>query len=164
MSKITRQIAENISAELTKKKALEITQLKQNLIDKFTDIYIKSLPKEVIDLHKKYPEYVNARFRLQLSGNGFQYQYIDLLESLPSKNSIFLPSEKDAKTLHFLINEVDEKEAEYKNLQIEISSLLLGLKTYNRVNSEFPEATPFLPKSMSTALMVNISDLREKLK
>ena len=164
MSRITKQIAENVAIELTKKNALEIKELKADLDSKFTEIYLKTVPKEVLQLFEKYPDYLETRSSMQISGNGFQYQSLSLNKSFPSENHIFLPNEKDAKRLLSLVNEISDKKSEHSKLKQEVSALLFNLKTYNRVNSEFPEASPFLPKSVSTALMVNISDLREKLK
>lgn len=164
MSRVTKQIAESVAIELTKKNALEIKELKADLDNKFTEIYLKTVPKEVLQLFEKYPDYVETRSSMQMSGNGFQYQSLSLNKSFPAKNHVFLPNEKDAKMLLLLVNEISDKKSEHSKLKQEVSALLFNLKTYNRVNSEFPEATPFLPKTVTSALMVNISDLREKLK
>jgi len=164
MSRITKLIAENVAAKLTEKQDSEIKELKSELSNKFTDIYLKTIPKEVLDFHKKYPEFIETRSNMQISGNGFQYQSLSLNKSFPAKNHIFLPNEKDAKTLLSLVNEISDKKSEHSKLKQEIEVLLFGLRTYTKVNSEFPEATPFLPKTITSALMVNISDLREKLK
>lgn len=164
MSRITKQIAENVAVKLTEKQALEIKELKVNLSDTFTSIYLNTIPKQVMELHLKYPEFIETRSSMQCQGNGFQWQSISLNRNLPAKNHVFSPEEKDAKLLLKLLNEIDDKKSELSKLKHEIEVLVFRLKTYAKVNSEFPEANPFLPNSVSSALMVNISDLRKKLK
>lgn len=164
MSRITKLIAENVAVKLTEKQALEIKELKTELSNKFTEIYLKTVPKEILDLHKKYPDFIETRSSFQMSGNGFQYQSLSLNSSFPAKNHCFSPNEVDAKMLLKLLNEIDKKKSELSKLKTEVEALVFGLRTYAKVNSEFPEATPFLPKTITSALMVNISDLRKKLK
>lgn len=164
MSRITKQIAENVAIKLTEKQAKEIKDLQSELKDKFTEIYLKTIPKEVLDLFKKHPDFMETRSSMQLQGNGFNYQYIGLNASYPCKNHVFTPSPQDAKILLSQINDVYNKKSELSKLKLEIETLVFGLRTYAKVKSEFPEAAPFLPKATSTALMVNISDLRKKLK
>lgn len=164
MSRITKQIAENVAVKLTEKQSLKIKELQANLKDKFTEIYLKTIPKEVIDFHAKYPNFTETRQSVQCTGNGFQWQSLGFNGHVPSISNTFSPNEKDAKLLLKLLNEIDDKKSELSKLKHEIEVLVFGLRTYAKVNSEFPEATPFLPNSVSSALMVNISDLRKKLK
>lgn len=164
MSRITKQIAENVSVKLTEKQALEIKELNTELANKFTEIYLKTIPKEVLDIHKKYPEFIETRSSLQCQGNGFNWQSLYLNANFPAKNHCFSPNENDAKLLLSLINEINDKKSELLKLKQEVYALVFNFRTYAKVSSEFPEAIPFLPTITSTALMVNISDLRKKLK
>ena len=164
MSRITKQISENVAVKLTEKKDLEIKRLNENLKDKFTEIYLKTIPKEVIDVHAKYPGFIKTRSSVQCTGNGFQWQNLSFSGYIPSTGNTFSPNEKDSKLLLKLLNEIDDKKSELSKLKREIEVLVFGLRTYSRVNIEFPEATPFLPNSASSSLVVNISDLRKKLK
>lgn len=164
MSRITKQISENLAVKLTEKQALKIKNLKANLEDIFTEMYLKTIPIEVIDFHSKFPKYTETRQNIQCTGNGFQWQYLNFNKSIPSISNAFAPNEKDARILLKLLNEIEDKNSELSKLKREIEVLVFGLRTYAKVNSEFPEAAPFLPNSVPSDLMVNISDLRKKLK
>lgn len=164
MSRITKQIAEDVAVKLTKKQALEIEKLQKDMKQKFTEIYLKTIPKEIMDLFEKYPKYFEKRSSFQISGNGFQYQQLHTDKDYPSSQYSYSLKEKDASLMLGLMNTLDDKKNELYKLKKEVANLLFNLRTYAKVNSEFPEASPFLPKTVTTALMVNISDLREKLK
>ena len=160
---ITKAIATEVAEKLIQKKGLELIELKESLKLKFEDIVLKSIPKEVIDFYKKYPNYVETRQTFLLSGNGFDYKYLYTKNSIPSFKSSFIPNERDAIILHGLWNDISNKEKEYKKLLSEIEIALFSLRTYKRVKENFPEAFVFLPNSVSNKLVVNISDLRNKI-
>jgi len=164
MSRITKQIAENVAAQLTRKKNTEISSLKKELENKFSEIYLKTVPKEVLQLFEKFPDYVKTRRGLQCTGNGFEWQTLDFNKELPAYKNCFSPDELDAKELLELANKIKDKKQELFKLKAEIENVVFNLRTFKRVEIEFPEAVPFLPTTVSTALMVNISDLRNKLK
>lgn len=164
MSRITKLIAENVAVKLTEKQNTEIKELKAELSNKFTEIYLKIIPQEVFNVFKKHRNFFKERQSVQIAGNGFQWQSIEFNKSLPYTNSTFTPNENDAKLLLSLLDKIEDKKSELSKLKQEITALVFNLGTYAKVNSEFPEATPFLPIIKSTALMINISDLRKKLK
>jgi len=161
---ITKAIATEVAAKLLKKQSLEIKSLKDELTVKFTEIYSKELPKEVLDLFSKHPDYFEARRQMQVTGNGFSYQYINLQFPMPSKRSCFSPNEKDAKILMTYLNKINDKKAGYNKLFSELEIALFGLRTYKRVEENFPEAFLLLPNKTTTAIALNISDLRQKIK
>lgn len=53
---------------------------------------------------------------------------------------------------------------EINSLKSEIEQALLSLVTFKRVSENFPEAVPFLPKIQNTSLVVDLSNLRNKIK
>jgi len=161
---ITKTIATEVAEKLLSKQALEIKNLRSKLESTFDEIYLKTIPKEVVELFKKYPNYFRTRSGFQLSGNGFDWKSVTSSKELPCINGSFQPNEKDAVILQKSINEIDKKKLEYKKLHSEIETALFGLRTYKRVEENFPEAFIFLPNSISNKLIVNISDLRNKIK
>lgn len=164
MSRITKSIAENVATKLTDKQAREIKELKEGLILKFTEIYLNQLPEHVKSAFGDHPDYFKQRISVNLNGNGFNWDCFYFTQQLPCTGSTFEPSAKDASILVKISNNIEAMEKEFKQLKLEIETLVFGLRTYAKVKSEFPEAAPFLPETTSTALMVNISDLRKKLK
>jgi len=161
---ITKTIAAEVAEKLLSKQALEIKNLRNKLESTFDEIYLKTIPKEVVELFKKYPNYFKTRNNFHLSGNGFDWKSITAYKSLPYINYAFQPNEKDSIILHNSINKIDKKKSEYKKLHSEIEIALFGLRTYKRVEENFPEAFLLLPNKITTSLAVNISDLRNKIK
>jgi len=161
---ITKTIAAEVAEKLLSKQVLELQGLKEDLKQKLENIILSTIPKEIKDFYKKYPSYVETRQSFQLSGNGFEYQYLNTKNHIPSFKSSFQPNESDALLIKNSLNEIKDKEKEYKKLFSEIEIALFGLRTYKRVEENFPEAFVFLPNSISNKLVVNISDLRNKIK
>jgi len=161
---ITKAIATEVAGKLLSKQVLEIQTLRKELEYKFDEIYLKTIPKEVVELFKKYPNYFYTRRNFQLSGNGFNWKSVSTSKDLPSINGSFIPNATDAVILLDAINIIDTKKSEYHKLTSEIENALFSLRTYKRVQENFPEAFVFLPNSISNKLVVNISDLRNKIK
>jgi len=161
---VTKAIATEVAEKLIQKQGLELKELKQDLKQKFEDIVLNTIPKDIKDFYKKHPRYTNTRQSFQLSGNGFEYKYLNTKNEVPAVTNSFQPNEADALVLHGLLNEIDKKEKEYKKLFSEIEVALFGLRTYKRVEENFPEAFLLLPNKITTSLAVNISDLRQKIK
>ena len=163
MSRITKEIAASVAVKLVAKKAKLRDETNNALKKELTEMVKKTIPKEVFDFHLKFPNYIDTRSNLQLQGNGWNYEYLNLSESLPLRNNYFIPSKDQAKVLRSLYDEYKEHEKDTSNLRRKIENLLYSLRTYNRVNAEFPEATPFLPSIKETGLSINISDIRNEL-
>jgi len=161
---ITKTIAAEVAEKLLSKQVLELQGLKEDLKQKLENIILSTIPKEIKDFYKKYPSYVETRQSFQLSGNGFEYQYLNTKNHIPSFKSSFQPNESDALLIKNSLNEIKDKEKECKKLFSEIEIALFGLRTYKRVEENFPEAFVFLPNSISNKLIINISDLRNKIK
>ena len=164
MSRITKTIAENVAIKLLEKKYAKIEEIKEGLKVKFTEIYKKQLPKEVLELFYKKQGFFYQRTNFVLDGNGHSHNIIYTTEPLPYLSGAVSLDVEDSKIILDIMNNISNLESEYNKLKLEIETTLLNLRTYSKISSEFPEATPFLPNTTSTALSVNISDLRNKLK
>lgn len=125
---------------------------------------LKRVSKEVLDFYEKHPKYVKSTRLFRLIGNGFNYSYLNTVNEVPyiGDNS-FEPKPEEAKKLLELINKKQDLKDKLNKLVSEIENLLYSLRTYLKVLIEFPEAEPFLPKTISNKLMINVSDIRKKL-
>jgi len=161
---ITKVIATNAAEKLTEKQKAEIKTLKNELSVVFEEIYLKSIPKNIIDAHKKNPNYFRQRQDFQLSGNGFKYEYVNCMNNVPYISNCFLPDEASAFVIRGMLDKIEDKLKAYQKLFKEIEIALFQLRTYKRVEENFPEAFLLLPNQTTTAISLNISDLRQKLK
>lgn len=72
----------------------------------------------------------------------------------------------DEKTSQSLLkehNNIKDLKRKAEQLHDEITTALIRLKTFKKVETEFKEAYIHLPKTVSQALVVNIDKIREKL-
>ncbi len=167
MSRITKEIAGQVSHQLTAKKREEIHELDAKFRTELKRMYIEDIPEEIKELSAKYPEYFELRDRIGFYGtNGFGYENYKIDGSVISKagsvNYLHI-SPENAKKLKKIDNEIQDKKKELKGLVRELEILLYSLRTYAKVSEQFPEAIPFLPYKTTSALAINIEDLRKKL-
>jgi len=166
MSRITKEIAHQVALKLTSKKFEECLKLIEELAVETFKLYSNTVPKEIVELSKKFPDYFNFSEHLNVTGNGFSYDQIKISEKsvVKSCNKYFTPSPQDAKVLMAIKNKIDDARKSYKDLVFEIENLVYHLRTYAKVTEQFPEAVPFLPnKAITNALAINIDDIRKKL-
>lgn len=171
---ISRAVAESIAEKLVAKFNVEIKELESKRKKYLTDLYIKTLPKEVLETFEKYPNYFNKESSIRFDTHGFRYKYLDT-EPLPfcNKNAsdLFLPNKKPAITdkdytylwdVEVKVNALKEKKSKTYN---ELISTLLQLKSYKRIQEHFPEIASYLPTNTQTmALTLNLDKIRETTK
>lgn len=167
MSRITKEIASQVAHQLTAKKREEVKELDAKFRTELKRMYVEDTPTEIKELAKKYPEYFEWRDRIGFYGtNGFGYENYRIEGTVITKaGSISYTniSPENAKKLNKLDNEIQDKKKELKDLVKELEILLYSLRTYSKVTEQFPEAIPFLPYKTTSALAINIDDLRKKL-
>jgi len=163
MSNITKAIAQEVAIKLTVKKRDSLKNEELKLKDDFREIIIKTIPKDVLDCFEKHPSYFDTRTSVQLSGNGFQWESINFGKELPVFRN-FTPDAVTAKKIMILKNKVEDSKKNLSDLQKEIENALFGLRTYKRVEENFPEAFAFLPNKITTSLAINLTDIRQKIK
>lgn len=165
MSRITKEIAKEVAIKMTSKKYEVIKPLQNELSSNLETFVKRRIPKVVLELYSKYPKYFEATSSFRMVGNGFNHGYLHTKKNVPfGSNDVFEPTAEEAKILLKLVNEITDLLQEKKDLIREVEITLYNLRTYVKINSEFPEATPFLPKNISNKLIVNINDIRNKLK
>lgn len=167
MSRITKQIAEEVAAKLvaTKKEKLK----ERNLVfsQKITELCWHKVPSDIAVLFEEYPQYFNTSSTFRPSGNGWNSQYLSLVQEVPSIYENSFSFEMEVKTSNALLKEHnrnnDEKD-KIKMLERDLVHTLLNLKTYKSVTENFPEAAAYLPKIVNNTIALNLSDIRNRIK
>jgi len=165
MSIITKAIATEVAVKLTAKKQEEIKNLDLKLREQFEIVYLKSLPKEVVLAFENAPNYFNTSNSVQISGNGFNWQSLGFTKKMPVlRNCSHQLSDKEASDFLKKYNTIEDKKSKCRDLIYEIETALFSLRSYKKIGEQFPEAIPFLPEKITSALAINISDIQYKLK
>ena len=167
MTRITKEIATQVAVQLTSKKRELVKELDVKFRSELKRMYVEDTPAEIKELAVKHPDYFQFRTRIGFYGtNGFGYENYLLEGSVVSKNTsaeYCNISAENAKKLKKLDNEIQDKKKELKDLTRELEILLYSFRTYAKVTEQFPEAVPFLPYRTTSALAINIEDVRKKL-
>lgn len=169
MSKyITKNVAESIGYKLTQKIADKIKIKRSEISEIVSKIYLENLPKDIVSISEKHRKYFKVSHKIRCEGNGLNSIEITLTKSVISDGNwqlCILPSVSEAKKILKIYNELQDLNEKEKELKKSIENTLLQLRTYKRIEAEFPEAFEFLPKdSVVNTLAVPIEDIRSQLK
>lgn len=162
--RITKSIAEQTAKSLIEAKRKELESKKQDVKNFLTPIVKAKIPKEILSSYSNFPDYFSTYNYVRLVGNGFNYRNFNINEKLPLTKSEFNPDEKQAKKLSELVNKYDDFRDKLNKLETELINAIFNLKTYKSVEENFPEAFLLLPKIENNKVMINLSDIRNKLK
>lgn len=166
MSRITKDIASAIAKKLIQKKQDAVNKLNNEFAKKAGEYYLKTLPEKVIkafedDVLKKY---IDTTTSIRLSGHGWNYQYVPLDKNYPdNRKSVQNFTPKQMEILLKMYNDHSTAKNELNDLKSKIEIALYNLKTYSRVSESFPEAIPHLPTNSTTAVSVNVLEIRNEL-
>jgi hypothetical protein len=162
---ISKATAEKIALKLTEKKSELVAKLKLEYRQYITDCYNKQIPAEIKEAFEKYPQYFRINSSITFSGHGFQWESVTPTERTVSNESYnaVLNIEKYADKAKKLQNKFLDASKELDELKHEIQTALYGLKTFAQIEKNLPEAIPYLPKSTSLSLMVDLNSLRSKI-
>lgn len=168
MSRITKEVAEQVAKNLIEPKVQEKAKLSQLLTNHLRDYYLTTIPEDVLIEFHKNKDYFSTCYSIRIQGEGVSdaYTYYSIGEELPTSNKkdrIQLPPKTAEKAVK-LIDSIRDKKTEIEKLSREIQIALYNLRTYKNVETEFPEAFKYLPEAkVNTALAINIKDIRCKL-
>ena len=169
MSRITKQIAEDVSKAMTAEKRKAANELKEKFQVIVTAMAFERVPESVQTLfgHVDTKRYIANRGECQLTGGGFDYRWVNFTSPIPfqdNSNCLTL-NEAQGRLLWRLEDDYKKAKEEVDNLKDEIYvTLLYTLKTFKKVEEHFPEAFVHLPKlSGVTALSINLDALRQKI-
>jgi len=161
---ITKTIATEVANKLLENKTLAMKEAKDKVSAAFDKIYLSRIPKEVLNVFEKHKEFIKSGKDFQLQGNGFDWNWVQTSKELPKTKNAFQPNEEEAKSLLVLINTFEALVKEKRELLAEIETSLSNLKTYKRIQDNFPEAFTLLPSVTENRLTINLSELRNKIK
>lgn len=167
--KMSKDLAHRIAKSMLAKKGKEVNKLYKDFQQAVTDEYEAQVPDVVKKLMVEAIQYITFTSSISVAGFGFKnYHYVDLIKSIPCKSSGYdkglkMTAELGTK-LKALLTKYEVEKTKYDNLLSEIEVALFGLSSYNRIKEEFPEAIEYLPTTQSRALMINIDDIRKKIK
>tara|TARA_R110000772_G_C13170340_1_gene426984 strand:- start:50 stop:562 length:513 start_codon:yes stop_codon:yes gene_type:complete len=168
MSRITKQIAEDVTKALLSKRREELKKVKDEYKGIIEHHILSLLPKKVLEVFSDptTKNFLNTSCNFYISGQGISRTYESISQYLPyvgGNASVELPKGASTK-VEKLMDKAKKMEDNIYSLKNEINASLLALGTFKRVQEQFPEAAEFLPKtSMPTSLVVNISKLRTKI-
>lgn len=172
MSRITKQIAEDVSKAMTATHRSNAKQLQSEFKDKVREIAVKRVPQQVMELFENSEgvnPYISTTNSVRLYGHGFDGNWISTQKDFPHKSmctaNIEL-SKNEGQMLWELETNYKKAKDRVDQLQDEIyNALYCTLKSYKNVEKHFPEAYEHLPRlSTSTALTINLDKLRKKIK
>lgn len=161
--RITKAVAQKVAQQLISERQTEIENLSNELNRKAYEIYLDTVPKQVLDIFKSNSSYFKNSKKFYVQGVGLNTTGIDFDVYTPYVSQYFTLCEKDANIFVKLINNIQAKQKELNEFKIQIEVALLNLRTYNNIEKQFPEAAKLLPIQQTTAIMVNIKDIRCKL-
>lgn len=166
MSRITNKIAEDVANLMVQSKQEEINLKKEELKEYVTRIYRKSLPKEILNIYEKYPEYMIHCSSVQLTGKGFNHEYVNI-HSSPARKDYYtvinIKEEEDINKIRNLYDHIKESNKNIKVLKLDIENALKNLRTYKKVESEFPEAFKHLPNKVSAEVSICLKSIKDRL-
>lgn len=166
MSRISKDLANQIAIKLTEKSRIAAEQLHKEYRELATEIYEEQTPKEIKDIFKKYPEWFYTRNCISFNGHGFRWENVSTTRPVicNSGSSANLDiTAKMATALQASKRKWEKLNEDHKQLQRETETALLNLGTHARIKENFPLAAPMLPPPMSNALVCNFDSLTKRL-
>jgi len=166
MSRITKDIANQVAKKLTDKRKIAVDKKYKEFQEDAFEAYKKKIPKDVLEFYATHKTWVKEVSQYKLIGHGWNHEYVYMSGLLPSKDGNYINVPLDEKTSKALLIKSDYVKEERQKIEVlkdEIITALLRLGTFKRVEAEFKEAYLLLPKTVSQALVVNIDKIREKL-
>lgn len=169
MSKrVTKTLAEEVARKLCEKFNTGIASKKKELEALVTQEAWRRIPDEVTKLFKKDPSFIMSRSQVTLDNDGdMKWQRISFTSPIPyskSETKFALPP-KLLKEATKLYKEITTLKRDKKKVNAEIIQAIVALRTYKRVENDFPEAFKFFPKESESLLpSVNLQNLRDKVR
>lgn len=167
MSRITKTLAQQVADKLAMPLHAKFRKLEKELSELVTSEYEATLPKDLLTAFKKYPKYFSSATYLNVSGPGLpSYSSFTLCKALPTLKEGYnrlTVSPETANKFVDLEDKISKLKQEYREHKREIEIAVFGLRTYGKVQLEFPEAYAVLPPITTTALTVDLKKIRCKI-
>ena len=165
---MTKQLASEIAVKMTVERFQKNENLKQEISFKVRDSYVKNLNHKIVDIwlnENNLSPFLKMAGYINLVGNGFDHESFKV--DVPSKNGytvVYEPTPEEAKEWRISINRYEKEKSDVRQLRREIETILYNLRTFQKIQTEFPEAAVYLPQATSSSLSICVDDIRKKLK
>lgn len=165
---ITKDLAIFVANKMIEKISVKIKNKNSELSELIIAAYNKTLPREIIELSSKFPNYFKKCGRVLLKDNGLNDGFLltkSVVSTTDNYQVAFQPDPSTAKLVSKSLNELKKLENKRDELKSQIKNTLLNLKTYKRIQEQFPEAFELLPdrKVAENTLAIPIDDIRKQL-
>lgn len=163
--KISKSIAEKASRKMTIKHYEKVNSLRNVLGKMVAELYLKTIPSEVVRMFYERPSYFKITGALYVRGTGLNHELVSLNISAPSTQShastFVIESDEDAKIVAEMIAEYKQAKKDADNKQCEIEQVLIALGSTKNVLEQFPEAIEYIDNAPQVRnLPVNLKELR----
>jgi len=167
MSRITKEIAENVTKELLAKKVEKKHELLKEIGEITRQELILSVPPKVMELFNQKEEKIFFKTESNIYLTDFSKLGV-YFSPIPKSDGNYyykFTNEETRKKVDVLYKKYIALEKQIEQLKEEIKHSLLALKTFKRIEEQFPEAFKFLPKDNSAFLpALNIRKIQDSLK
>lgn len=164
--RITRTIAEKAASKMTVKHYEEVKKIKEELNNKVTEIYLATIPSDVIKIYEDCRSFVKTTSAVYVNGFSLNHELVHLNKEVPSKGSyptILIESNEDAKKVSKLISSYVEARDNADEKEREITEVLIALGSTKNVLEQFPEAIDYIENAPKVRnLPVNLKELRKE--
>ena len=164
MSTVSKSLAEDLASELLEPLNLKLSKAFDERGEALENILLARVPSIVLEVFKKFPQYIKTNQYFDISGEGFNYTRIVTKNKIICANANILLAKKEAEKLKPFCNAYESLRTDLSKTREELEAVLYGLRTYKRVLEAFPELEKLLPITTTKALALDLSVLRAKLK
>ena len=165
MSTVSKTLVKDLASELLKPLNLKLSKAFDERGEALENILLARVPSIVLDVFKKFPQYIETGQHFNISGEGFDYTRITTKNKIVCAGSTnILVNKKEAEKLKPFCNAYESLRTDVSNTREELEAVLYELRSYKRVLEAFPELEKFLPTSTTKALALDLTVLKAKLK
>lgn len=167
MSRVSSELARQISIKLTEKSRIAMEGLYTEYKELVTIAYEEQCPDAVKECYKKCQEWFYVRSEVFLNGHGFNHERVHTTRRIicnAYSDAHLKMTEKIADKLIAAKRKYEKAKKHYEDLKDETRVAILALRTFKNIRQELPEAAAMLPPPMSNALVCNFDSLHRKLK
>lgn len=165
--RISKELASKVAKAMMSEKRKKQDDLFAQFKDKLKQAYIITIPQLVLDTFKKHPDYFHTTRVICIDTNGFNNFHVNIdtpiLNNSGNYYTFYHPSPSASSSLMKLKNSISSLRDKNDKLELELKETIIALRTFARIQELLPEAVPFLPKSQSTEIIVDLTQLRKKI-
>lgn len=165
MAVLKKSDAENIAEKMTGKLLDEIDLKKNTISDIVKAEYLGTVPDQVRELFKTHSKWIESGKYIYFEGVGLKSSCATLSEYVPQYNQTrIILSEESAVKVAKLQDEIIDLQRKHKRLYKNTLEILLNLKTYKKIEDQFPAAAEYLPNLSDPLVpMLPIKDVMAEL-